>query len=80
MREPHTNICPLFAIVGSSGPAVCLYDRCAFWDFGGNECAMVTAAIALREVAENLEVLAVKSQTFGILDKSPAPGSEAEGG
>lgn len=34
MREPPTNICPLLAIANrgtSSGPAVCLKERCAFW-------------------------------------------------
>ena len=65
MKQPPTNICPLFAIAGSSGPAVCLYDRCAWWDSSGSECAIVTEAIAVREVAENLETLVSKSQTFG---------------
>lgn len=58
MREPPTNICPLIAIadIGSSNTAsVCLGTRCAWWDFGGNECVMVTAAIALGEVAANME-------------------------
>lgn len=69
MNQPPTNICPLIAIGSSttSGPAVCLFDRCAFWDFGGCECALVTAAVAIREVAENLEALAVNSQALGNL-------------
>lgn len=55
MKEPPTNICPLMAIsdIGRTGTAapVCLGSRCAWWDFGGNECAIVTAAVALGEVA-----------------------------
>ncbi len=62
MNQP-TNICPLLAIacIGStSGSSVCLGDHCAWWDFGGNECVMATAAAALGEVAANLETLAYK--------------------
>lgn len=59
MRKPPTNICPLMAIagIGSSSTAapVCLGPRCAWWDFGGNECVIITAATALGEVAANLE-------------------------
>lgn len=59
MREPPTNICPLMAIanIGNTSAAtpVCLGTRCAWWDFGGNECAMVSAAVALGELAANLE-------------------------
>lgn len=59
MREPPTNICPLMAIanIGNTSAAapVCLGTRCAWWDFGGNECAMVSATVALGEVAANLE-------------------------
>ncbi len=61
MNQP-TNICPLLAIASigtASGPAVCLGERCAWYDCAGSECAMVTAAIAVREVAENLEGLSV---------------------
>lgn len=74
MKAPPTNICPLLAIANPStgAPATCLYDRCAFWDHGGSECAVVTAAIAIREAAENLETLAEKSQTSGNLDKLAA--------
>lgn len=64
MREPPTNICPLMAIAGignTSAPApVCLGNRCAWWDFGGNECVMVAAATALGEVAANLEEMQEK--------------------
>lgn len=58
MREPPTNICPLLAIAGIGGtnsPAVCIQERCALWDFGGNECTIVTVAVAAREAAESLE-------------------------
>ncbi len=64
MREPPTNICPLLAIAGTGttgGPAVCLGERCAWWDFGGNECVMVTTATALGEVAANLEDMQQKT-------------------
>ena len=59
MREPPTNICPLMAIanIGNTSAAapVCLGTRCAWWDFGGSECVMVSVAVALGEVAANLE-------------------------
>ncbi len=59
MREPPTNICPLMAIADigntSAAPPVCLGSRCAWWDFGGSECVMVSVAVALGEVAANLE-------------------------
>lgn len=64
MKEPPTNICPLMAIadIGSSGTApICLGTRCAWWDFGGNECVMVTAAAAIGEVAANLEEMQEKA-------------------
>lgn len=44
---------PLLAIAGAGG--ICILDRCALWDFGGNECVMAAAATALREVAASLE-------------------------
>lgn len=53
MREPPSNVCPLMAIAGAGG--ICILDRCALWDFGGNECVMAAAATALREVAASLE-------------------------
>lgn len=65
MREPPTNICPLMAIAGigntSAAPPICLGSRCAWWDFGGNECVMVTAAAAIGEVAANLEEMQEKA-------------------
>lgn len=65
MREPPTNICPLVAIAGigstSATPPVCLGSRCAWWDFCGNECALVSAAVALGEVAANLEDIQEKT-------------------
>jgi len=71
MREPPINICPLMAIADigstSAAPPVCLGSRCAWWDLGGNECAMASAAVALVEAAANLEALAVNSQTSGNL-------------
>lgn len=67
MREPPANICPLMAIAAigttSAAPSVCLGPRCAWWDFGGNECVMVTAATALGEVAANLEEMQEKTAT-----------------
>ncbi len=50
-RAP-TNICPLLAIasIGNSrGPSVCIEERCAFWNFGDNECAIHAIASAIRE-------------------------------
>lgn len=58
MNQPPVNVCPLLAIAGigsGGGPAVCIEDRCAWWGYAGSECVMVTAAIAAREVAENME-------------------------
>lgn len=57
MKAPPTNICPLLAIANPStgAPATCLYDRCAFWDYGGSECAVVTAATALGAVVASME-------------------------
>lgn len=70
MREPPTNICPLMAIanIGRTGTAapVCLGSRCAWWDFGGNECVMVSAAVALGEVAANLEDMQQNPKRLGI--------------
>lgn len=48
MREPPINICPLLAIAGAggtSGPAVCLQERCA-WAYEGG-CALVSIARSL---------------------------------
>ena len=53
MNQP-TNICPLHG-----NP--CVGNRCAWWDFGGNECVMVSAAVALGEVAANLEDMQEKT-------------------
>lgn len=60
MNRLPTNICPLHG-----NP--CIGNRCAWWDCGGNECAMTTAAFAIREVAENLEDL--NSQALTNLQK-----------
>ncbi len=63
MNRP-TNICPLLAIAGigtTSGSALCLGERCAWWDFCGSECVMITAATALGEVAANLEDMQQKT-------------------
>ena len=48
MRELPTNICPLRAIApigATSGPAVCVEERCAWWD--GSHCAMLSLAFSL---------------------------------
>lgn len=58
MREPSSDICPLMAIANinsSSTIPVCLHSRCAWWDFGGNECVIVTAATALGAAAASME-------------------------
>ena len=57
MRQPPTNICPLMAIAdtrASSGPSVCIMDRCAWWDCYANECAAVSAAESLAAIAAGL--------------------------
>lgn len=73
MREPPINICPLLAIAGvgeTNRPAICVQDHCALWDFGGNECVIVTAAVAAREIAENLEECAAVLEAY---KKNAAP-------
>lgn len=56
MRQPPTNICPMLAIAGidstSDGPAVCLMDRCAWWDYADSECAIVSLAAKLEGAAD----------------------------
>lgn len=55
MREPPTNICPLLAIasIGStSGPSVCVKDRCALFSLADGECALLAIADAIREVGD----------------------------
>lgn len=58
MRQPPTNICPMLAIAGigstSNGPAVCLMDRCAWFDYGENGCAVVSLADHIADVAAEL--------------------------
>lgn len=54
MRELPTNICPLLAIasIGStSGPAVCVKDRCALFSFVDSKCALLAIADAIREAS-----------------------------
>ena len=52
MKQPPTNICPLLAIasIGStSGPPVCVKDRCALFSLADGECALLAIASAIRE-------------------------------
>lgn len=52
MRELPTNVCPLLAIASigtSSGSAICIEERCAFWSCGDLECAIHAIADAIRE-------------------------------
>lgn len=52
MREPPIDICPMLAVasIGStSGPAVCIRERCAWWDPAGSECAIAAIASAVRD-------------------------------
>lgn len=57
MREPPTNICPLLAIASigsSSGPSVCIEERCALWNYDGSECALVSIPYSIQEISDNL--------------------------
>ena len=56
MKAPPTDICPLLALSPNCcGPAVCIKEHCAWWNFGGNECVIVTAATAFGELAASME-------------------------
>lgn len=51
MKELPTNICPLRAIApigATDGPAVCIEERCAWWD--GNNCAMLSLAESIGDL------------------------------
>ncbi len=52
---------PSLLVIARVNTVVCLEDHCAWWDFGGNECVMATAAAALGEVAANLEDMQQKT-------------------
>ena len=58
MRQPPTNICPLMALVGNNGPAICPEDRCAWWDHLAGSCCIAAGADALQSMAASLEELA----------------------
>lgn len=58
MRQPPTNICPMLAIAGigsTSGSAECIEDRCAWWNYAASECAIVSLADNIAEVATEME-------------------------
>lgn len=58
MNRLSTNICPLHG-----NP--CIGNRCAWWNCGGTECAMITTAFAIQDVAENLGDLNLKGRENG---------------
>lgn len=60
MRQPPNNICPLLAIA-CIGTSECIEDRCAWWDYGENGCAVVSIADSIAEVAAELEGAANES-------------------
>ena len=56
MKQPPSNICPLFAIAGvGSVPAECIGDRCAWFDYGQNECVIFSIADNIKDAADKLE-------------------------
>ena len=60
MNQPISNICPLRAIADigtTNGPAVCVEERCAWWDCLARSCCMVSGADYLRDVADQLDGL-----------------------
>ena len=85
MRQMPTNFCPLRAIAAigsSSGPALCIEDRCAWfhiqvdteYEEADGMCCMIRIA----------EALATNCQALGNLPKNGLPGAtnteQAEGG
>ncbi len=48
MRQPPTNICPLFG-----NP--CLEDNCAWWCCSAGECAITSIADSITELADSKE-------------------------
>ena len=83
MRQPPTNICPMFAIAGTSGPAECITDSCAWWDCAASECAIVSLAAEL-ELSRILQgygypVEVGRAQSYGeVPDLSGLPGVHIE--
>ncbi len=54
MRQPPVNVCPLL-VIAKSNPAVCLEDRCAWWDYASNGCAAASIASGLTDVTAELK-------------------------
>ena len=62
MKHFTKNICPLMAIasIGNDrGPAVCLEDRCAWWDHLGRSCWIASGADCIREASNQIAALTI---------------------
>lgn len=45
------QICPIMVLSSCTGPAYCIYERCAWWSYDDCACAMAAIACFLNDIS-----------------------------